>query len=61
MHFDVFEEHPREEHGRAANEPSELLVTEMTRDGRDDILLRAHDRLLLCPSHQVPIRLSKRD
>ena len=50
MHFAVFEEHPREEHRNTAKEPRELLVTDMTGDGRDDILLLVHDRVLLYPS-----------
>jgi hypothetical protein len=50
LHFEVFEEHGREEYQGTTKEPRELLVTDMTGDGRADILLLVHDRLLLYPS-----------
>ncbi len=50
LHFEVFEDHGREEYQSTTKEPRELLVTDMTGDGRDDILLLVHDRVLLYPS-----------
>ena len=50
LHFEVFEEHGREEYQSTTKEPRELLVTDITGDGRDDILLLVHDRVLLYPS-----------
>ena len=50
LHFEVFEDHGREANQGSRKEPRELLVTDMTGDGRDDILVLVHDRVLLYPS-----------
>lgn len=53
--FRVFEAHPRSaadrQQGRAANsgEPRHLLIRDVTGDGRNDLVLLVHDRIILYP------------
>ena len=50
LHFKVFENYSHDGDQGSGAEPRELLVTDLTGDGRDDILLLVHDRILLFPS-----------
>lgn len=50
MHFRVFEADPHHEGGRGrGQEPRELLVADVTGDGRPDLVLLVHDRVLVYP------------
>jgi hypothetical protein len=50
MNFTIFDVDPHYEGQRgASSEPREVLVTDLTGDGRDDIALLIHDRVLLYP------------
>jgi hypothetical protein len=49
LHFKVFESYSHEADEGSGPEPRELLVTDLTGDGRDDIILLVHDRVLLYP------------
>jgi hypothetical protein len=55
--FKVFEEHPhsseRAAAGRNANsgEPRHVLVQDVTGDGRGDLILLVHDRIIVYPQH----------
>jgi len=55
LHFNVFEEdiHYGGRTG-APLEPREILIGDFTGDGREDIALLVHDRLLLYPQRNVP-------
>lgn len=48
MYFTIFDEniHYRGRHG-APLEPRQILITDLSNDGRDDIVLLTHDRLLI--------------
>jgi hypothetical protein len=50
LHFTIFEDNPHYEGRRGANrEPRELLICDLTADGRQDLALLIHDRVLLYP------------
>ena len=51
LHFTVFEDDPHYQ-GRpgASSEPREMLVADLTSDGKPDIALLVHDRILVYPS-----------
>lgn len=50
LHFKVFEADPHYEGGRGGGqEPREALVADLTGDGRDDLVLLVHDRVLVYP------------
>ncbi len=52
-HFRVFEANAHYEGRRGApREPREMLVADLTGDGKDDLLLLCHDRILLYPQEQ---------
>jgi len=50
LHFTVFEVDPHYEGQRGAvNQPREIVIADLTSDGRQDLVLVAHDRILLYP------------
>jgi hypothetical protein len=49
LHFKVFEAKNIVAEERGGNEPRELLITDLTGDGRQDLVLLSHDRVLLYP------------
>jgi hypothetical protein len=50
LHFKVFETDPHYEGNRGGNqEPREALVADVTGDGRPDLVLLVHDRVLVYP------------
>jgi hypothetical protein len=50
VHFTVFEVDPHYEGQRGAvNQPREIVIADLTDDGRDDLALVVHDRVLLYP------------
>ena len=49
LHFRVFESYSHDGNEDSGPEPRELLVTDLTGDSRDDIILLVHDRVLLYP------------
>jgi hypothetical protein len=50
LHFRVFDADPHYEGQRGnAAEPREIVLTDLTGDGRDDIALLVHDRVLIYP------------
>jgi hypothetical protein len=50
LHFRVFEADPHVQRQRAATpEPRETLVADVTGDGREDLILLVHDRILVYP------------
>ncbi len=50
LHFRVFEADPHHEGGRGrGQEPREVLVADVTGDGRADLVLLVHDRVLVYP------------
>ncbi|MBC8012207.1 MAG: VCBS repeat-containing protein, partial [Burkholderiales bacterium] len=50
MHFKVFETDPHYEGNRGgAQEPRECVVADVTGDGKPDLLLLVHDRVLVYP------------
>lgn len=51
LHFKVFESDPNtKQRGSQAGEPREALIADLTGDGRNDLVLLVHDRVLLYPS-----------
>lgn len=56
LHFNVFEEdlHYGGRKG-APLEPREVVIGDFTNDGREDIVLLVHDRLLLYPQGEAPV------
>lgn len=50
LHFHVFESDPNlKARGSQAGEPRETLVADLTGDGRNDLILLVHDRILIYP------------
>jgi hypothetical protein len=49
INFKVFEEKSFQDEGSSGLEPREMLVADVTGDGRDDLIMLVHDRLLLYP------------
>ncbi len=50
LHFRVFEADPHtQSRGRDTVEPREMLITDVTGDGKNDLVLVVHDRLLIYP------------
>ena len=50
LHFTVFEVDPHYEgHRGSVNQPREIVIADCTDDGLDDLILVAHDRVLLYP------------
>jgi hypothetical protein len=50
LHFPVFDTDPHYEGQRgSASEPREVILADLTGDGRDDIVLLVHDRVLVYP------------
>jgi FG-GAP repeat. len=49
MHFKVFDADPHHDGGRGGQEPREAIVADITGDGRDDLVLLVHDRVLVYP------------
>src|SRR5690606_13258682 len=50
LHFVVFEVDPHQPQGnRASFEPREACVADVTGDGREDLVLLVHDRVLVYP------------
>jgi hypothetical protein len=49
LHFPVFEERIFERGGRGGREPREVVVGDVTGDGRPDISILVHDRLIVYP------------
>ncbi len=47
LHFGVFDQHNRDGENGTSGEPRELLVRDLTGDGRDDIVFLVHDRVLI--------------
>ncbi len=53
LHFTVFEVDPHYEGQRGSvNQPREILIADLTNDGRDDLVLVVHDRVLLYPQSE---------
>jgi hypothetical protein len=51
LHFRVFEADPHvQRRGAQGSEPRETLVADVTGDGRDDLVLLVHDRVLVYPA-----------
>ena len=50
MHFAVFETSPRDQQRGTRREPREILVQDIDQNGRADIVLLVHDRILVYPS-----------
>lgn len=49
LHFRVFERDPHHAGGRSGAEPREARVVDVTGDGRPDLVLLVHDRILVYP------------
>ena len=49
LHFQVFEEKSFQSNGQTGVEPREIVIADVTGDGNNDLLLIAHDRLLIYP------------
>jgi len=50
LHFTVFEVDPHYEGQRGAvNQPREIVIADLTNDGRQDLIMVVHDRILLYP------------
>ena len=49
LHFKIFEEKSFSGRGEGGSEPRETVVADVTGDGRADLILLAHDRVLLYP------------
>jgi hypothetical protein len=50
LHFTVFEVDPHYEGQRGVvNQPREIIIADLTGDGRQDLVLVVHDRILLYP------------
>jgi hypothetical protein len=47
--WQVFEEHTFRGAGNAVPEPREALVTDVTGDGKNDLIVLVHDRILVYP------------
>jgi hypothetical protein len=51
LHFSVFESDPNvKARGSQSGEPRETIVADLTGDGRNDLILLVHDRILLYPA-----------
>ncbi len=50
LHFAVFDNPADNPRGDSADEPREMLVRDLTGDGKDDIALLVHDRVLVYPA-----------
>ena len=65
LNFKVFEEKSFHESGGSGLEPREMLISDVTGDGRADLLLLTHDRILLYPqdtgSEKAPKTTAKAD
>jgi len=48
-HFKIFEEKTFSRKNGSGNEPREALITDVTGDGKDDLILLIHDRLIVYP------------
>ncbi|MEO1997602.1 MAG: VCBS repeat-containing protein [Planctomycetaceae bacterium] len=51
LNFKVFEEKSFSASGKSGAEPREAVIRDVTNDGRLDLLLLSHDRVLLYPQH----------
>ena len=49
VHFKVFEEKSFQRERAAGADPREAVIADVTADGRDDLILLAHDRVLVYP------------
>lgn len=49
LHFKVFEEKSFSRRGNSGAEPREAVIVDVTNDGRRDLILLTHDRVLLYP------------
>jgi len=51
LNFKVFEEKSFSASGQSGAEPREAVISDVTNDGRLDLMLLSHDRVLLYPQH----------
>ena len=49
MRWQVFEEHTFRDDSNAVPEPREALVSDVTGDGKNDLIVVVHDRILVYP------------